>query len=137
MPRNKRRQGGLHNRGITDCCAPASYYCCGVPSSAETTQQTHIFLPGLESRTPVCRRANPAVAVVRYSRCRAGGFRRAAVGCVCAVGQSCAVCVLAMWLEVGLSQALTTSEPHGILTYAIFWYVRTTYGEISQQPGVV
>ena len=48
MPRNERRQGGLHNRGITDCCAPTSYY-CGVPSSTETKQQTHI-LPGLESR---------------------------------------------------------------------------------------
>ena len=53
--------------------------------------------------TPVCQRANPAVAVVRYSWCRAGGFIRAAVGYVCAVGQSCAVCVLTMWLQVGLS----------------------------------
>ena len=36
---------------------------------------------------------------------------RAAVGCVCAVGQSCAVWVLAMWLQVRLSQA-RISKPH-------------------------
>ena len=32
-------------------------------------------------------------------RCR---LHSAAVGCVCAVGLSCAVCVLAMWLKVWL-----------------------------------
>ena len=46
--------------------------------------------------------ANQAVAVIRYSWCRAVGFIRAAVGCVCAVEMSCAVCVLAMWLLVWL-----------------------------------
>ena len=101
----------------------------------------HTCCPGSRAGAPVCQRANPAVAVVRYSWCRAGGFIRAAVGCVCAVGQSCAVCVLAMRLQVGLSQARTTSKLHisskkitkitkvGIPTYAIFRYVRTTYGE--------
>ena len=58
--------------------------------------------PGSRAGAPVCQRANPAVAVVRYSWCRAVCFIRAAVGCVCAVGLSCAVCVLAMWLEVWL-----------------------------------
>ena len=41
-----------------------------------------------------------AVAVICFSWCRAVGFfLRAAVGCMCAVGLSCAVCVLAMWLK--------------------------------------
>ena len=72
----------------------------------------HTCGPDSRAGAPVRQRANPAVAVVRYSWCRAGGFIRAAVGCVCAVGQSCAVCVLAMWLQVGLSHARTTSTPH-------------------------
>ena len=92
----------------------------------------HTSCPGSRAGTPVCQRANPAVTVVRYSWCRAGGFIRAAVG---------GVCVLAMWLQVGLSQAQTTSIPRlppkktqniakvRIPTYAIFWYVRTTYSE--------
>ena len=83
------------------CCAPASY-CCGVPSSTETIKQKTDILPGSRAGTPVCQRANPAVAVVRHSRCRAVGFIPAAVGCVYAVGLSCAVCVLAMWLQMWL-----------------------------------
>ena len=62
----------------------------------------HTSCPGSRAGAPVCQRANPAVAVVRYSWCRAVGFLRAAVGCVCAVGLACAVCVLAMWLQVWL-----------------------------------
>ena len=61
--------------------------------------------------TPVCQRANPAVAVVRFH----GGALEASYLqrlVVCAVGQSCAVCVLAMWPQVGFSQARTTSKPH-------------------------
>ena len=38
------------------------------------------------------------------------GFIRAAVGCVCAVGLSCAVCVLAMWLQVWLQDDHDTSR---------------------------
>ena len=57
-----------------------------------------------------CQRANPAVAVVRYSWCRAVGFIRAAVGYVCAVGLSCAVCVLAKWLQVWLQDDHDTSR---------------------------
>ena len=66
-----------------------------------SNRQTHI-LPGLESRGAGRQRANPAVAVICYSWCRAVGFIRAAVGCVCAVGLPCAVCVLAMWLKMWL-----------------------------------
>ena len=72
----------------------------------------HTSCPGSRAGAPVCQRTNPAVAVVRYLWCRAVGFIRAAVGSVCAVRLSCAVCVLAMWLQVGLSQARTTSKPH-------------------------
>ena len=72
----------------------------------------HTSCPGSRAGAPVCPRAHPAVAVVRYSWCCAWGFIRAAVGCVCAVGQSCAVCVLAMGLQVGFSQARATSKPH-------------------------
>ena len=64
---------------------------------------THTSCPGSRAGAQVCQRANLVVAVVLYSSCRAGGFIRAAVGRVCAVGQSCAVCVLAMWPQVGLS----------------------------------
>ena len=47
---------------------------------------------------PAFQRTNPAVAVNRYSRCHAVGFMREKVGCVRAVGLSCALCVLAMQL---------------------------------------
>ena len=70
----------------------------------------HISCPGSRAGAPVCQRANPAVAVVRYSWCRALGFIRAAVGCVCAVGLTCAVCVLAMWLQVWLQDDHDTSR---------------------------
>ena len=66
------------------------------PSNRQTS------CPGSRAGAPVCQRANPAVAVVRYSWCCAVGFTRAAFGCVCAVGLSCAVRVLAMWLQVWL-----------------------------------
>ena len=51
---------------------------------------------------PVCQRANLAVPVIRYSWCHAFGFIRAKVDCVCAVGLSCALCVLVMQLQVCL-----------------------------------
>ena len=46
-------------------------------------QDRHTSCPGSRAGAPVCQRANPAVAVIRYSWCRAVGFIRAAVGCVC------------------------------------------------------
>ena len=52
----------------------------------------HTSCPGSRAGTPVCQRANPAVAVVRYSWCRAGGFIRAAIGCVCCWAVMCCVC---------------------------------------------
>ena len=51
----------------------------------------HTSCPGSRAGAPVCQRVNPAVAVIRYSWCRAVGFIRAAVGCVCATELSCAV----------------------------------------------
>ena len=62
----------------------------------------HTSCLGSRAGAPVCQRANPTVAVVRYWWCRAVGFICAAVGCVCAVGLSCAVCVLAIRLKVWL-----------------------------------
>ena len=114
------------------------------------TSNRHTSCPGSRAGTPVCQRENPAVVVVRSSWCRAGGFIRKAVGGVCAVGQSCAVCVLVLWLQVGLSQARTTSKPH--LSSEInnkvsrkWEFPPTRYfglcgpriTKISQQPGVV
>ena len=56
-------------------------------------------LDNVSANTTLQEGANQAVAVIRYSWCRAVGFIRAAVECVCAVGLSCtAVCVQAMWL---------------------------------------
>ena len=55
-------------------------------------------LDNVSANTALQGGANQAVAVIRYSWCRAVGFIRAAVGCVCAVGLSCSVCVLAMLL---------------------------------------
>ena len=49
--------------------ALCSSYCCGVPSSTETNR--HTSCPGSRAGAPVCQRANPTVAVVRYSWCRA------------------------------------------------------------------
>ena len=57
----------------------------------------HTSFPGSRAGAPVCQRVNPAIAVVRYWWCRAVGFIRAAVGCVCAVRLSRAVCALAIW----------------------------------------
>ena len=65
-------------------------------------QDRHTSYPGSRAGAPVCQRANPAVAVICYSWCRAVGFIRAAVGCVCAAGLSCAAYVLAMWLKMWL-----------------------------------
>ena len=59
-------------------------------------------LDNVSANTTLQEGANSAVAVICYLWCRAVGFIRAAVGCVCAVGLSCAVCVLAMWLKVWL-----------------------------------
>ena len=64
--------------------------------------QTHTYRPGSRAGAPVCQRDILAVAVFRYSWCRAVGFIRAAVSCGCAVGLSCAVCVLAMYPPVWL-----------------------------------
>ena len=66
------------------------------------SQDRHTYCPGSRAGAPVCQRANPAVAIIRCSWCRAVGFIRAPVGYVCTVGLSCAVCVLAMWLQVWL-----------------------------------
>ena len=60
------------------------------------SQDRHTYCSGSRAGAPVCQRANPVVAVIRYSWCRAVGFIRAAVGCVCAVGRSCTVFVLAV-----------------------------------------
>ena len=68
-------------------------------------QSWHRLQTGLHdvsANTTLQEGANQAVAVIRYSWCRAVGFIRAADGCLCAVGLSCAVCVLAMWLNVWL-----------------------------------
>ena len=124
MPRNERRQRvrgleGVYSRGMTDCCAPASYY-CGVPSSTETKQTDTHLARAREKGRRVCQRANPAVAVVRYSWCRAGGFIRAAVGCVCCWAVMCCVRAGHMtcmeYVAAGGSlpgqQARTTSKPH-------------------------
>ena len=62
----------------------------------------HRVLINISANTTLQRGANQAVAVIRYSWCRAAGFIRAAVGCVCAVGLSCTAGVLAMWLKVWL-----------------------------------
>ena len=69
---------------------------------------------------------------------------------VCAVGQSYAVCVLAMWLPVGLSQTRTTSKPHlpppksdkisrrwEFPPTRYFGMCGPRMAKISQQPGVV
>ena len=106
---HKRNLDALLKVGVTAVLQLATTVVC--PHQLKPSNR-HTSCPGSRAGTPVCQRANPAVAVVRYSWCRAGGFIRAAVGCVCAVGQSCAVCVLAIWLQVGLSQARATSNPH-------------------------
>ena len=59
-------------------------------------------LDNVSASTTLQGGANQAVAVIRYSWCRTVGFIRPAVGCVCAVGLSCTVCVQAMWLKVWL-----------------------------------
>ena len=63
-------------------------------------------LDNVSENTTLQEGANRAVAVIRYSWCRAVGFIRAAVGCVCAVGLSCAVCVQAMWLKMWLQDEI-------------------------------
>ena len=106
--------------------------------------------PGSRAGAPVCPRANPAVAVVRYLWCRAVCFIRASVGWVCAVGLSCAVCVLTMWLQVSLFQAQTTRKPHissknnnkklrrwELPPTRYFGMCEPRMANISQQPGVV
>ena len=75
---------------------------CDLRVSKVRGQDRHTSCPGSRAGAPVCQRANPAAAVICYLWCRAVGFIRAAVGCVCAVGLSCAVCLLAMWLKVWL-----------------------------------
>ena len=60
-------------------------------------------LDNVSANTTLQEGANQAVVAIRYSWCRAVGFIRAAVFCVCAVGLSyIAVCVQAMWLKVRL-----------------------------------
>ena len=66
-------------------------------------QDRHTSCPGSRAGAPVCQRANPAVAVICYPWCRAVGFNRAAVGCVCAVGLLCMCCVRAGHVAEGVA----------------------------------
>ena len=89
----------------------------------------HTSCPSSRTGAPVCQRANPAVVVVRYPWCRAVGFIHAAVGCVCAVGLSCTVCVLAMWLQVWLQDDHDTSRRTRVIPVVVdrssspFYYI--------------
>ena len=109
------------------------------------------MLPGLESRGAGLSNKGliqPSRSFVIHGAALQASYVQRLVVCVF-VGQSCAVCVLAMWLQVGLSQA-RTSKPHlssktniyiakvGIPTYArYFGMCGPRMAKISQQPGVV
>ena len=134
---HKRNLDALLKVGVTAVLQLATTVVC--PHQLKPSNR-HTSCPGSRAGTPVCQRAKPAVAVVRYSWCRAGGFIRAAVGCVCCWAVVC--CVRAGHLAAGGSLPGTSNKYSasflqknsqniakvGFPTYAMFLYVRTTYG---------